>query len=372
MPADGQPVLDEESRARISEQFRSGVGPLTDPLARLRELVGSEAPLLESETAAALAGELMDELMGLGVLERLLLDDAVTDIFVDGPGIVRVERNGRLELTGTTLTRDEIRTVVQRLVTPLGLRADRSHPIVDARRTDGTRVAVVMPPLAPGGPLVALRRHSSRGFGLEQFGEPAAVEVLRSTIERRRNLVVYGATGAGKTALVSSLCSCLPSDERIVLVEDTSELRPHGPVVVRLEARAGTVEGVGRTDLRALVRAALRLRPDRIVVGEVRGAEAADMIWALSTGHRGSMSTLHADGPADALARLEVMVVMGLGDSVPLSAARAQVRNAIDVLVGVERDSKGARRVRRIDACASEDSEVLYERASGPGSGGGP
>jgi pilus assembly protein CpaF len=163
----------------------------------------------------------------------------------------------------------------------------------------------------------------------------------------------------------------LPSHERIVLVEDTSELHPHGPVFVRLEARAGTVEGAGRTDLRALVRAALRLRPDRIVVGEVRGAEAADMIWALSTGHRGSMSTIHADGPADALARLEVMVVMGLGDSVPLSAARAQVRNAIDVLVGVERDSQGARRVHRIDSFAPEGSEVLYERTSGRGPGGG-
>lgn len=371
MPADGGPLLDEQTRARIIEQFRSGVGPLADPRAKLCELVGSEAPLLEPDTAAALAGDLMDELMGLGVLERLLVDDAVTDVFVDGPGIVRVERDGRVERTGTSLTRDEIHTVVQRLVTPLGLRADRSHPIVDTRRADGTRVAVVMPPVAPDGPLVALRRHSSHGFGLERFGEPAAVEVLHATLERRRNVLVYGATGAGKTTLLSSLCSRLPSDERIVLVEDTAELRPQGPVFVRLEARAGTVEGAGRTDMRALVRASLRLRPDRIVVGEVRGAEAADMIWALSTGHRGSMSTIHADGPADALARLEVMVVMGLGDSVPLSAARAQVRSAIDVLVGVERDSQGARRVSRIDACAPGHSGVLYERTSGSGPGDG-
>lgn len=371
MPAELPPVLNDEARARITERFRSEVGPLADPRERLRELVGSEAPLLGPETAAALAGDLMDELMGLGALERILLDDAVTDVFVDGPGLVRVERDGRLEATGTALTREEIHTVVQRLVMPLGLRADRSHPIVDARRADGTRVAVVMPPVAPEGPLVALRRHSSLGFELDRFGEPAAVEVLQSTLDRRNNVVVYGATGAGKTALLNSLCARLSSGERIVLVEDTAELRPHGPTVVRLEARAGTVEGTGRTDMRALVRAALRLRPDRIVVGEVRGAEAADMIWALSTGHRGSMSTLHADGPADALARLEVMVVMGLGDSVPLSAARAQVRNAIDVLVGVERDSQGARRVRRIDTCSPGGSEILYEDASASDHRGG-
>lgn len=364
------PMLTDESKARITERFRSGAGPLGDPSARLRELVGSEAPLLGPEAAATLVGDLMHELMGIGALERLLADDSVTDVFVDGPGVVRVERDGRLEPTGTTLSAEEVHTVVQRLVAPLGLRADRSHPIVDARRVDGTRVAVVMPPVAPEGPLVALRRHSSRGFGLDRFGDATVVGVLQAVLDRRDNVVVYGATGAGKTALLSSLCSCLPSKERIVLIEDTAELRPRGPVVVRLEARAGTVDGAGRTDMRALVRAGLRLRPDRMVIGEVRGAEAADMIWALSTGHRGSMSTLHADGPTDALARLEVMVVMGLGDSVPLGAARAQVRNAIDVLIGVQRDSEGERRIRRIDSCSSGRSETLYEHRSVSGSAG--
>lgn len=377
MPAEGSPreMLGERACGRVAEQFRAGTGPLGDPVGRLCELIGVEAPLLDPDTTSALARALADDLVGLGALEGLLGDDTVTDVLVDGPGTVLVERNGRLEATGIELGSEQVHTVVQRLVTPLGLRADRSHPLVDARRADGTRVAVVMPPVAPGGPLVALRRHSHEAFCLDRFGEPVAIELLLESLRERHNIVVYGATGAGKTSLITSLCSRLPGDERIVLVEDTAELRAVGPNLVRLEARAGTVEGVGRTDMRALVRAALRLRPDRIVVGEVRGAEAADMVWALSTGHRGSMSTLHADGPTDALARLEVMVVMGLGDSVPLAAARAQVRSAVDVLVGVERAPRGGRRVVRVDSCGPDHIEELYEltpgRAPGAASSGG-
>lgn len=360
--------FDAIALGRVTERFRAGTGPLGDPVDRLEELIAAEAPLLAPEAVAALARDLADELVGLGALERLLADDTVTDVLVDGPGAVLVERRGRLEATGIELDAQQVQRVVERLVMPLGLRADRSHPLVDARREDGTRVAVVMPPVAPAGPLVALRRHSGEAFCLDRFGEPGATRLLLEVLRERLNIVVYGATGAGKTSLLTSLCSRLPREERLVLVEDTAELRPAGPNVVRLEARAGTVEGIARTDMRALVRAALRLRPDRIVVGEVRGAEAADMVWALSTGHRGSMSTLHADGPADALARLEVMVVMGLGDGVPLSAASAQVRNAVDVLIGVERAPLGARRVRRVDTCGPAGTEVIYEHCGEPGS----
>lgn len=356
--------LGVRSRERIAERFRAGHGPLGDPQERLIELVAQEAPLLESTVRASVATEMLEELLGLGSLERLLSEEAVTDVFIDGPGTVWVERGGELERTSMSLEASEIHTVVQRLVTPLGLRADRSHPIVDARRADGTRVAVVMPPVAPDGPLVALRKHRQQAFPLEDFATPAVVTVVESALEQRRNLVVYGATGAGKTTFLNSLCSRIAPHERVVLVEDTAELRPVGPAVVRLEARAGTLEGAGRTDMRALVRAALRLRPDRIVVGEVRGSEAADMVWALSTGHRGSMSTLHAGDPLDALARLEVMVMMGLGDSVPLEAARAQVVSAVDVLIGMEREARGARRVRRVDGWVDGRLQRLHEPAS--------
>ena len=260
------------------------------------------------------------------------------------------------------LDRAAIDRAIERLVGPLGLRADRSHPVVDARLADGTRVTAVLPPLAVDGPLVAVRRHRSTVVPLDELAGAGPAAALRARVAERRNVVVYGATGSGKTTLLNALAGLLPADERIVTIEDVAELRLPGDHVVRLEARPGTAEGVGRVAIRDLVRVALRLRPDRIVVGEVRGAEAADMVWAMSTGHRGCMSTVHASTATDALARLEHMAVAA-GDGVPMDAVRSQVRAAVHVLVGMARGRDGRRFVATVH-------DVVAGRvvAVGPGS----
>jgi len=232
------------------------------------------------------------------------------------------------------------------------LRADRSNPIVDARLPDGTRVAVILPPLAVDGPVLAIRRHSAAHMPLSAFAEPAVVRLLESLVREQLNLVVYGPTGAGKTSLLNALVAGLAPSERVITIEDIAELRLPGEHIVRLEARPGSAEGVGRTDIRDLVRAALRLRPDRIIVGEVRGAEALDMIWALSTGHDGCFSTCHASSAPDAIRRLETMALLG-AERLPLEAIRMQVSAAIDVVVGVARSSSGSRRVTDVHLVSS-------------------
>jgi pilus assembly protein CpaF len=346
-PGTADPVLDA-AEAAVRRRFRAGSGPVGDPVAHLGQLLQEEAPLLAAAEVDRRARRLAVELVGLGPIQDLLDSGDVTDVLVNGPGDVWVERSGQLCRSGVVVDRPAIDRAVERLVGPLGLRADRAHPIVDARLADGTRVTVVLPPLAVDGPLVAVRRHRSEPVALERLADPAVVEVLVDRVRRRRNVVVYGGTGSGKTTLLNALGSLLPAGERVVTVEDVAELRLPGDGVVRLEARPGTADGVGRVAIRDLVRAALRLRPDRIVVGEVRGAEAADMVWAMSTGHDGSMSTVHASSPEDALRRLESFAVSA-GDGVPPEVVRAQVRSAVQVLVGVARSGGGARRVVRID-----------------------
>ena len=269
-------------------------------------------------------------------------DPEVTDVLVNGPGVVWVERAGRLRPTELRLSAEELEAWCQRLLHPLSVPLDRAHPVAEARLADGARVAIAIRPVAPGGPIVAMRRPARRALGLADFGPPAVVRLLERVVADRSNVVVAGPTGAGKTALLGALCAGCAAEERLVVIEDSGELVIDGPQVVRLEARdhpAGPIEGI-----RHLVRAALRLRPDRIVVGEVRGAEALDMIWALSTGHRGSMSTVHADGPADVMARLETMCLLGR-DGLPAAAMARQVRSAIDVVVMVARAADGQRAV---------------------------
>ena len=350
-------------RNRVGLRFRAEPGDPGDPAVRVAELLAEEAPLLDGAELQRESALLAADLVGIGPLEGLLADPSVTDVLVDGPGPVVVERGGRLEDTGLTLDRGQILRAVERLVAPLGLRADRSHPIVDARLPDGTRVAVVLDPVAPDGPLLALRRHARPTVRLADFASPQQATHLAAAVARGDNIVVYGATGAGKTTLVNALGAEVPAGDRVVVIEDTAELCIRGPRVVRLEARPGSADGAGRVDMGRLVRAALRLRPDRIVVGEVRGAEAADMVWALSTGHRGSMSTVHAADAGDAMSRLEVMVVLGLGDAVPLAAAARQVAAAVDLFVGVGRGGDGT---RRVEALHRVTPEGLVDVAPGP------
>jgi pilus assembly protein CpaF len=335
------------AEARIRRRFRAGTGPVEDAVAVLRRLVEEEAPLIPADRAEEWARRLATDLVGLGPVEALLADPDVTDVLVNGAGPVWIERRGRLERTVVTLDVPAVLRTIERLVAPLGLRADRAHPVVDARLADGTRVSAVLPPLAVDGPVLAVRRHRAALVPLDAFAPPPVVGELRAWVRDRRNLVVYGPTGSGKTTLLNALASELPPGERVVTIEDVAELRLPGDHVVRLEARPGSAEGTGRVDVRDLVRAALRLRPDRIVVGEVRGAEALDMLWALSTGHRGSMSTLHADGPADALRRLEALAMCG-PEALPAEAVRAQVAAAVDGLVGVARGADGIRRVAAV------------------------
>jgi pilus assembly protein CpaF len=330
----------------VRARFLAGSGA-GDPVATLAELLAQEAPLLGSADVEVRARSLAADLVGLGPLQHLLDDPEVSDVMVNGPGQVWVERAGRLERSGVAVDRDEIERYVERLVAPLGLRADRTNPIVDARLPDGTRVGVVLPPIAVHGPVLAIRRHRPRSLPLGAFAPEAVAGLLAELVARRCNVAVYGATGAGKTTLLNALLALVDPSERVVTIEDVAELRPPGDHVVRLEARPGTADGVGRAELRDLVRAALRLRPDRIVVGEVRGAEANDMVWALSTGHDGSFATWHAAGAHDALLRLETLCALG-APGLSERAIRSQIHAAIDVLVGVARRPDGHRVVHAV------------------------
>ncbi|MFP5321457.1 MAG: CpaF family protein [Acidimicrobiia bacterium] len=314
----------------------------------LADLVRVRAPLLDATATAAAVRRVQARMHGLGVLDPLLADDAVTDVLVNGPGPVWVERRGRVEPTTTVLDADEVRHLVERVVTPLGLRADRRTPLVDARLPDGSRVHVAMPPLAVDGPYLTIRRFAARTLPVGDFADDDVAALLVDAVRRRRNVVVVGGTGAGKTTLLNALCQHLDPGERVVTVEDAAELRLPGDHVVRLEARTASPDGVDAVTIRDLVRNALRMRPDRIVVGEVRGGEALDMLQAMNTGHDGSLSTCHANGPAQALRRLETMALTA-GVDLPLRAVRDQLCSAVDLLVQVTRRPDGARRIVAVD-----------------------
>jgi pilus assembly protein CpaF len=313
--------------------------------ARLSALLRDEAPLTSDATATRVLDELVADVEGLGPLQSLLADPEIDEIMVNGPHRVFVERNGRLEAIACDLDADAIVRITQRVLAPLGLRLDRAAPMVDARLPDGSRLHAVLPPLAPDGPCLTIRRFSVTPVELPDFGlDPASVAFLDTIVRAGWNIVVSGATSAGKTTCANALAQAITPDERIVTIEETAELRLGHPHVVRLEARPANAEGAGAVSVRELVRAALRMRPDRLIVGEVRGGEAFDMLQALNTGHDGSLSTVHANSPADALARLETLVLLG-GVALPLAAVRAQLAAAIDVIVQVARGANGRRRI---------------------------
>lgn len=336
---------------------------------RLAELLRDEAPLLTASRFERLLRELTDEVSGLGPLEPLLTDPEVSEVMVNGPGRAYIERGGQLEAVELDLDAAAIVRLVERVVAPLGLRLDRASPMVDARLADGSRLHALIPPLALDGPCVTIRRFRARPVGLDAFGvRDAAAAFLRWAVLAGWNLLISGGTSAGKTTLLNSLSGAIPAGERIVTIEETAELRLAQSHVVRLEARPANAEGAGAVSVRDLVRAALRMRPDRIVVGEVRGGEALDMLQALNTGHDGSLSTVHANGPVDALPRLETLVLMA-GMGLPLVAVRAQIGAAIDAVVHVARHSTGARRVEAVGELADGHDVLdvcpLYERRGG-------
>ncbi len=338
MPPDLPGGLVEEVHAHLLRHDPDGT---LDPR-RIHDAIRGAHPLLPGSDVAAVAAAVAARAQGLGPLEPLLGDPAVTEVMVNGGGRVWVERDGRLEAVDTRLSPRDVDLLVERIVGPLGLRADRTSPVADARLPDGSRVNVVVPPLAVDGPCITIRRFGARPIPLAALSPPGVADVLAWAVAARLNVMVSGGTGAGKTTVLNALGALLPPHERVVTVEDTAELRLPAGHVVRLEARPATADGVGAVAIRDLVRNALRMRPDRIVVGEVRGPEAIDMLWAMNTGHEGSLSTCHANSPVDALRRLEVMVLTA-GLELPLEAVRDQLTAALDLIVQVVRLDGGHR-----------------------------
>jgi pilus assembly protein CpaF len=317
---------------------------------RIRALVDREAALLDAGARAELVARVAERSFGLGPLEPLLRDPTVDEVMVNGAGPVWVERSGRLERADAGFsTDDDVRHAIERILAPLGRRVDEAEPLCDARLPDGSRVNVVIPPLALDGPVLTIRRFRPRGLSADDLVAlgtwPAPLrDFLAAAVRARLNVLVSGGTGSGKTTTLNALSSFVGPAERIVTIEDTAELRLRQPHVVRLEARPPSIEGRGEVTIRRLVRNALRMRPDRIVVGEVRGAEALDMLSAMSTGHDGSLCTVHAGSPEEALRRLETLALMaGLG--LPHAAVREHVADAIDLVVHQARLPGGERRV---------------------------
>jgi pilus assembly protein CpaF len=313
--------------------------------ARLARMLREEAPLLASAAADVVLDELVDDVGGLGPLEPLLADPSITEIMVNGPDGVFIERDGRLLPVDCEIDAATIVRVVERVIAPLGLRLDRASPMVDARLSDGSRLHAVLPPLAPDGPCVSIRRFGARAVPLEAFGiEPGVAPFFHAMVRGGWNLVVSGATSSGKTTCCNALARAIDPSERIVTIEETAELRLEQPHVVRLEARPANAEGTGAVCVRDLVRSALRMRPDRIVVGEMRGGEALDMLQACNTGHDGSLSTVHANSPDDALTRIETLALFA-DVPLPLPAVQRQLMSAVDAIIQVRRDRNGRRAI---------------------------
>jgi pilus assembly protein CpaF len=344
-------------RDRLVERRRAAAAaagsPQGDLAAEVRALVDEEAALLGHDDREALTARVLRDTVGLGPLEELLADPAVEEVMVNGPATVYVERGGRLERTAVGFAdEEELRNAIERILAPLGRRVDELSPMVDARLPDGSRVNVVIPPLAIEGPVISIRRFGARRPGpgelveLGTLSEPQRAS-LEDAVASRRSVLVSGGTGSGKTTLLNALSSYVGESERVVTIEDAAELRLQRPHVVRLESRPAGVEGRGEVTVRDLLRNALRMRPDRIVIGEVRGPEALDLLTALNTGHDGALSTVHASSPIDALSRLETLAMMA-GSGLPHGAVAEQVRRGVDLVVHLERGADGSRRVREI------------------------
>lgn len=342
--------LRERLVERRREEVAAGASSSMDLRDSVRLLVDEQAAILPPARRHEVVERIVRDSAGLGPLEELLADPAVEEVMVNGHDRVFVERRGRLEGTDIAFaSEEELRDAIERILAPLGRRVDELSPMVDARLADGSRVNVVIPPLAIDGPTLSIRR-----FGASRPGPDELVEMgtlsrdhrrrLEAAVAERRSVLVSGGTGSGKTTLLNALSSFIAATERVVTIEDAAELRLQQPHVVRLESRPAGVEGRGEVTIRDLLRNALRMRPDRIVIGEVRGIEALDLLTALNTGHDGALSTVHANSPGDALARLETLALMA-GVGLPHEAIAEQVRRGVDLVVHLQRQADGARRV---------------------------
>lgn len=308
--------------------------------------------------------EIRDEMMGLGPIEPLLKDESITEIMINGPKKIFVERLGKLQMTNVTFhDNTQLMNIVERILSPIGRRIDESSPLVDARLADGSRVNIIIPPLALAGATVTIRKFSKKPFNIDnliRFGtlSKKMADFLRACVQARVNILVSGGTGSGKTTTLNTLSSFIPNNERIVTIEDAAELRLQQEHVVTLESRPANLEGKGEITIRDLVRNALRMRPDRIIVGEVRSGEALDMLQAMNTGHDGSLTTAHANTPRDALARLETMVLMS-GFELPEKAIREQISSALDLVLQQSRIKDGSRKVTYITEVQKMEGDTI-------------
>ncbi|HEX3281584.1 MAG TPA: CpaF family protein [Pyrinomonadaceae bacterium] len=332
---------------------------------RLAESVlAQESMPLSTNEKERLVNDVQHELFGLGPLEPLLADPTISDILVNSPRTIYIERNGKLEITDVAFKDDEhLMRVIERIVSTVGRRIDESSPMVDARLKDGSRVNAIIPPLSIDGAILSIRRFGTTPLTMDGLIEKKAItkdiaDMLHMCVSARLNTMISGGTGAGKTTLLNALSASIPDDERIVTIEDSAELQLQQPHVVRLETRPPNIEGRGEVTQRDLVRNALRMRPDRIVIGEVRGGEAIDMLQAMNTGHDGSLTTVHANTPRDALSRLETMIQM-TGMRLSERAMRQQIAAAVDLVLQVARLSDGSRRVTSISEITGMEGDTI-------------
>jgi pilus assembly protein CpaF len=375
-------VVDLASLSELKERIRTVLLSRIDPtvagripraalrreIAKLvNEIATEDRVQLNKREEMALAADLSDDMVGLGPLEPFLDDEEITDILVNGPFDIYVERNGKLEKTAARF-RDaqHLASIAQRIATAIGRRIDEASPMVDARLADGSRVNIVLPPLVLNGGSISIRKFPKQSLTLDmmvrqQNLSPEVARLLEIAARSRLNMLISGGTGSGKTTLLNAVSQHIDCDERVITVEDAVELRLQQPHVVQMETRPPNIEGVGQVAQRELLRNALRMRPDRIIVGEVRGAEAFDMLQAMNTGHDGSMSTVHANSPRDALYRVENMVMMA-NLSLPLRAIRMQIASAVNLIVHIERMRDGIRRVQSIAEIAGMEGEIITSR----------
>jgi pilus assembly protein CpaF len=364
-----------EVKTQVHLAVISDLGPqlfnvTMDPIALRERVVTDIKRHLQDETGLShddrerVTAEVADDILGYGPLERLLADDTISEIMVNGPADIWIERQGRLYETPVRFNDEShLRRIINKMVAQVGRRIDESSPMVDARLPDGSRVNAIIPPLSLSGPLLTIRKFSKKRIGLDELVELGTVSAealvfLRRAVSAELNILISGGTGTGKTTLLNAMSTAIDDAERIVTIEDAAELKLDQRHVLRLEARPKNIEGEGEIAIRELVRNALRMRPDRIIVGEVRGGEALDMLQAMNTGHEGSLTTVHANSPRDSLARIETMVLMA-GFELPIRAVRQQVAAALDLIVHIDRLEDGSRRVTQITEVQRMESEMV-------------